>query len=150
MWEDLVKKFITYSVMAVAVMGFLIVANTVSAKENKVVIQISDDNPRTMNIVLNNAMNLTKALGAGGVDIEIVAYGPGLKMVHKDSKLRGKIQKVNSFGNVTFAVCANTMKNLKWTEKDLLADAFIQKAVVPGGVIRIMELQQQGYTYIRP
>ena len=143
------KKFIVMVSLALVAFGMVMSASSAMAEE-KLVIQVSDDNPRTMNIALNNAMNVTKELGAGGVEIEIVAYGPGLNMFAKDSKVAEKIKKAHSFGNIKFAVCGNTMKNRKWTKANLLADAFVQDAIVSAGVIRIMELQGQGYKYIRP
>jgi len=145
-----VKKIIASASLALFVFGIFLGGTPAMAQDNKVVIQVSDDNPRTMNIALNNAKNLTQALGAGNVDIEIVVYGPGLNMVAKDSKLAAKIKGLHAFGNVKFAVCGNTMKSRKWTKDNLLKDAFIQDSIVPGGVIRIMELQKQGYAYIRP
>ena len=143
------NKLFSLITMALVAGGVVLGASSVQAEE-KLVLQISDDNPRTMNIVLNNAMNVAKALGAGGVDIEIVAYGPGLQMVKKDSKLAEKMKQAYAFGNIKFSVCENTMKNLKWTNKDLLNEAFIQTGIVPSGVVRIMELQGEGYKYVRP
>ena len=145
------KNLFYMTTLALMMVGIGLTGTPVFASSgDKVVIQVSDDNPRTMNIALNNAMNLTKAKGAGGIEIEIVAYGPGLDMFAKNSKVAEKIKKAHSFGNIKFAVCENTMINRKWTKKNLMADAFVQDSIVPGGVLRIMELQSQGYHYIRP
>lgn len=79
-----------------------------------------------------------------------MAYGPGLNMFHKSSKVRHRLQYLHAFGNVKFAVCKNTMNKRKFTKNDLLADAFIQNGIVPSGVVRLIELQEQGWVYIRP
>lgn len=144
------KKQMFFLVGMMMVFGMLFGGMAAAAgKEHKLVIQLSENDPKKINMVLNNAANVIKAFGMGNVEVEIVAYGPGLKMVHKKSKFRARMQSLSKYG-VKFGVCANTMKKLKWTKKDLLADAFIQKGVVPGGVVRIMELQNLGYNYIRP
>jgi hypothetical protein len=117
---------------------------------HKLAIQINDKNPATINIALNNAANVIKHFGPANVEVEIVAYGPGLEMFHKDSKLHDRLASLYAFGNVHYGVCENTMKKMKWEKKDLLSDAFVQDAIVPSGVVRLMELQEQGYAYIRP
>lgn len=119
-------------------------------KVHKVVLHVTSDNLRTMNIALNVAKNVTKHYGIGNVDIEIVANGPGLALFHKSSPLQKRLQYLASLGNVKFAVCNNTMNKKKYTKADLLPDAFIQNAIVPAGVVRVMELQEEGYSYIRP
>lgn len=115
---------------------------------HKVVIQVSTDDARTQKIALNNAVNLQKDYGMDNVKIEIVAYGPGLSLLTDKS---GEAQRVESLAtqNIRFSACANTMKGIK--KKTGVEPKLIQGVeVVPAGVGRIMELQEQGYAYIRP
>ena len=119
-------------------------------KVHKVVIHVTTSDFKTMNIALNNAKNVVKYYGIGDVEVEIVANGPGLAMFHKNSKLQKRLQSLHAFGNIKFAVCKNTMNKKKYTKADLLQDAFIQNAIVPAGIVRVMELQEQGYSYARP
>jgi len=56
-----------------------------AATRNRVVIQVSDNDPAKWNLALNNARNLQADLGASNVDVEIVAYGPGIGMLKSDS-----------------------------------------------------------------
>ena len=139
-----IKSVLTPAILVLSV----VLHASAFAADNKVVIQVSTDDARTQTIAMNNAVNLQKALGIDNVDVEIVAYGPGLSMLTKKSK---QAQRVSSLAlqNVTFSACANTMKKIekKKGKKPALAEGV---TVVPGGVIRIMELQQQGYAYIRP
>ena len=118
------------------------------AETQKVVIQVSSDDPRTQTMAMNNAVNVQKALGMDNVEVEIVAYGPGLSMLTAKGK---QAQRVSSLAmqDVTFSACGNTMAKIekKKGKKPQLAEGV---KVVPAGVIRIMELQQQGYAYIRP
>lgn len=115
---------------------------------HKVVIQVSTDDARTQKIALNNAVNLQKDYGMDNVKIEIVAYGPGLSLLTDKS---GEAKRVESLAtqNIRFSACANTMKGIKKkTGKEPTLIDGVQ--VVPAGVGRIMELQEQGYAYIRP
>ncbi|HED13001.1 MAG TPA: hypothetical protein ENI62_04990 [Gammaproteobacteria bacterium] len=140
--------------LAVILSSSLLVANSSFAASNvfepkhKIVIQVSTDNVRTQNIALNNAVNLQKALGLDNVAIEVVAYGPGLSMLTRKSKIPARVTSL-ALQNITFSACHNTMKKVakKTGKMPVLLDGV---RVVPAGVLRIMELQEQGYTYIRP
>ncbi len=79
-----------------------------------------------------------------------MAYGPGLKVLLKDSKVADRLRGLHALGNIKFGVCKNTMNRFKLTKNDLLQDAFIQDAIVPSGVVRLIELQESGYSYIKP
>ena len=115
---------------------------------HKVVIQVSTDDARTQKIALNNAVNLQKDYGMDNVKIEIVAYGPGLSLLTEKSSEAKRVESLAT-QNIRFSACANTMKGIeKRTGKEpKLIDGV---EVVPAGVGRIMELQEQGYAYIRP
>lgn len=117
---------------------------------HKVAIQVSSGDPLTQKIALNNAVNLQQALGMDNVEIEVVAYGPGLSILTANPK-NEQADRVKSLAqqNITFSACANTMKGIekKTGKKPVLVEGV---KVVPGGVVRLMELQEQGYSYIRP
>jgi len=119
-------------------------------KVHKLVIQVSDNDPVRINLALNNASNATAALGLDNVLIEIVAYGPGLDLFLKDSKYAPRLQSLFAGGNVKYGVCHMTMKARHLTEADLIQADYAQKSIVPSGAVRIMELEEQGYSYIRP
>lgn len=115
---------------------------------HKVVIQVSTDDPVTQKIALNNAVNLQKDLGPENVAIEIVAYGPGLSLLTAESGEASRIPSL-AMQDITFSACGNTMK--KVTEQTGLEVSLLEGVrVIPAGVVRIMELQEQGYTYLRP
>ncbi|MHB8534741.1 MAG: DsrE family protein [Sulfuricaulis sp.] len=133
----------------VLVAGLTGLAATVQAAENQgkqgVVIQVSENNPAVWNLALNNAKNVQDALGAKNVDVEIVAYGPGLKMLMFNSEAATRIKKANAEG-VAIRACGTTMKKTHVTAKDLAPGV----EVVPGGVIEIMKRQKEGWAYIKP
>ncbi len=117
-----------------------------SAKKEKLVIQVSDKDPGKWNLALNNAKNVQAALGgADKVDIEIVAYGPGIAMLEMDSEAGNGIAKAIESG-VKVVACQNSMKGAKLTDADMLPG--IGYAV--SGVVEIMQKQQAGYSYVRP
>ena len=112
---------------------------------NKVVIQVSDNDPAKWNLALNNAKNIQEDLGKSNVQIEIVAYGPGINMLKFDSEVGNRLIEAAKNG-VLIAACANTMKAQKLTPDDMHPAA----KIVPAGVVEIIRREREGYAYIRP
>ena len=113
--------------------------------KNKLIIQVSDADPKKWSLALNNAKNVQQDLGRDQVEIEIVAYGPGLAMLKLDSEVGGRVTEAIGDG-VKMVACENTMTNQKITREDMLPKIGYVKA----GVVEIMQKQQQGYAYLRP
>ncbi len=111
----------------------------------KVVLQMSESDPAKWNLALNNARNIQNDLGAANVDVELVAYGPGIGMLKADSIVGNRIGEALAAG-VKVVACENTMQAQKLTKDDMLGKI----AYVPAGVVEIMQRQQQGWAYIRP
>ena len=116
---------------------------------HRMVIQVSTDDPRTQTIALNNAVNLQKELGAGNVEVEIVAYGPGLTLLMRQSRQARRVASMAMYDEFTFSACNNTMKKFQ-RKKGKMPKLIEGVKVVPAGVLRIMSLQEQGYSYLRP
>ena len=116
-----------------------------TAEKQKVVFQVSADDPKIWNLTLNNAKNVQQDLGAQNVDVEIVAYGPGIGMLKLNSPVAGRIDQAAGDG-VKIVACENTMTALKLTKDDMLAST----GYVRAGVIELMKKQKEGYAYIRP
>ncbi len=113
--------------------------------EHFVIFHISSGDGFAQKLVLNNAQNLANYYGPDKVAIEVVAYGPGLRSLFKESTNSKRIARMADAG-ITFSACANTMKAMGRDVDSLNKHA----EVVPGGVVRIMELQEAGWSYIRP
>jgi len=142
-----------YSIVTLLISFMMLagLANTAVAADDtkhKLVIQVSTDDARTQMIALNNAVNLQKLHGMDNVTIEIVAYGPGLGLLTTKSKEAGRV-KSRAMQNITFSACGNTMAKVekKTGKKPELTEGV---KVVKAGVVRIMELQEEGYSYLRP
>lgn len=116
--------------------------------EHKIVIQVSTDDPRMQKIALNNAVALQKTYGLDNIAVEIVAYGLGLSLLTKKSGQADRVESL-AMSDITFSACGNTMNKVaeKSGKMPVLLEGVGQ---VPAGVARIMELQEQGYAYVRP
>ena len=140
-----------FAFAALAAAGFLFAgvtqtqAQQAAPQRAKVVIQVSDADAGKWNLALNNAKNIQTDLGAANVDVEIVAYGPGIGMLKLDSAVGGRIDEASSSG-VKIIACENTMRGLKLSKADMLNGI----GYVSAGVVEIMSRQQQGWAYIRP
>jgi hypothetical protein len=116
--------------------------------EERIVLQISDSDPFKQTLVLNVANNLIKHYGQDKVDVEIVAFGPGLRLMFKENVNSGRIQGLTDSG-VTFSACKNTIAGM--TKKLGHAPELNSNAVpVSAGVVRIIELENQGFKLIKP
>ncbi|MBE9559807.1 MAG: hypothetical protein IMF15_03410 [Proteobacteria bacterium] len=116
--------------------------------EEKIVLQISDPNPFKQTLVLNVASNLVKFYGQDKVEVEIVAFGPGLRLLFEENVNSGRINGLASSG-VKFAACKNTIKAM--TKKLGHAPELHSSAVpVSAGVVRIIDLENKGYKLIKP
>lgn len=111
----------------------------------KVVVQMSEADPAKWNLALNNVRNLQADLGAANVDIELVAYGPGIGMLKADSAVGTRIDEALGAG-VKVLACENTMRGAKLTSADMLGKV----GYVPSGVVEITQRQMQGWAYLRP
>jgi uncharacterized protein len=116
-----------------------------SQGKNKVVIQVSDNDPQKWGLALNNARNVQQDLGKDNVQIEIVAYGPGLGMLKAESKVADRLAGALD-NNIGLIACENTMTNTK-VSRSQMYDGI---AYVKAGVTHIMKRQQEGWAYIRP
>ncbi len=111
----------------------------------KLVLQVSDADPAKWNLALNNAKNVQADLGAANVDIEIVAYGPGIGMLKTESSVGNRVGDAIAAG-VAVVACENTMHGQKLTKADMLDKI----GYVPAGVTELMKRQQEGWAYVRP
>jgi len=122
-------------------------------KLHNLVLQVNTSEPAMMNLALNNATNVAqyyKELGEK-VSIEVVTFGPGLHMLREDtSPVKARIEVLAlSTPEISFKACGNTRENMGKAEgKDI--PIIPQAQVVRSGVVRVMELQEQGWSYVKP
>jgi hypothetical protein len=120
-------------------------SKTQTTKKSKVVFQVSDGDSKKWDLTLNNVKNVIKDLGKDNVEVEIVAYGPGIDMFKFESPAASRIEEVQKMG-AQVMICENTMRAQKIAKSDMLDHL----GYVEAGVSQLIKRQQQGYAYIRP
>jgi len=133
----------TRLVLGVLLSIFLV--NGIAQEKYKVVFQVSDADPAKWNLALNNARNVQADLGKDNVQIEIVAYGPGLAMLKAESSVAARLGQALD-DSIGLLACENTMHNTKTTKSDMYGGI----GYVQAGVTHIMKRQKEGWAYIRP
>jgi hypothetical protein len=114
------------------------------AVRNRALFQVTDNDPARWNMILNNMINLKEGVGSEDVEIELVAYGPGILMLKADSPVKHRIADAMKSG-VRVNACQNSMNGMKLTPSDMQPEI----GYVPSGVVEVMKKQQQGWAYIR-
>ena len=122
-------------------------------KVHRLILQVNTNDPAAMNLALNNAANVTQHFKERGekVKIEVVTFGPGLHMLRDDtSPVKARIEEMAlSTPEVSFKACGNTQEKMHKAEnKDI--PIIPQAEVVESGVVRVMELQEKGWNYVKP
>jgi intracellular sulfur oxidation DsrE/DsrF family protein len=124
-------------------------------KTHRIAIQVDQNDPQVINMVLNNATNVIDYYRTRNedVDIEVVAYGPGLHMLRADtSPVQDRIKSLKDMvfpGKIQFSACNHTKQGMEKTEGHAIS-LVPEATIVPSGVVRLMELQEQGFSYVRP
>jgi uncharacterized protein len=122
---------------------------------HRVAIQVDQEDPAVMNLALNNATNVIEYYRARGEDVsvDVVTYGPGLHMLRDDtSPVKDRIKRLKDMAfpsKIQFSACGNTKDNMEKKEGRTVS-VMSEAVVVPSGVVRLMELQEKGWSYVRP
>ena len=149
------RATIRFAMAVLFLMPLTSISLAADAKSHRVSIQVDQNDPQVMNLALNNATNVIEYYRAKNedVDVDIVTYGPGLHMLRADtSPVQDRIKRLKELafpGKIQFSACNNTKQNMEKAEGkavSIISDA----ALVPSGVVRLMELQEQGWSYVRP
>jgi len=137
-------NFFTLRRGALILASSLLLAGAAWAQE-KVIFQVSDADPAKWNLTLNNIRNVQQDLGADKVEVEVVAYGPGIGMLKLESPVAQRVADAVAKG-VKVVACENTLTAQKLVRADMLGNI----SYVPAGVVELMRKQNQGWAYIRP
>ena len=146
------RRLATAVILSIAFATTSFAADT---KPHRVAIQVNQNDPQVMNLALNNATNVLEYYRGKNeeVEIDIVTYGPGLHMLRADtSPVQDRLKRLKEMafpGKVQFSACNNTRQGMEKTEGKAIS-VVSDATIVPSGVVRIMELQEQGWSYVRP
>ena len=114
-------------------------------KPRRIVISLSEDELKRINAVLSNIVNIQKYYDAAQVKLAVIAYGPGIAAVLRDSPVAQRIAGLQDL-DVEFIACGATLDTLKKTPADLLPEV----KVVPNGLPEIVERSLTGWVHLRP
>ncbi len=135
--------------LAISLLGFNAFA---AGKVHQVVFHVDQNNPKVMNLTLNNVQNMRNYYKKAGeeVIIEVVVNGPGIFMYDESSPVKARIETMSlEASNVKFSGCSISKQKIgKKTGKELKMLSEVQ--MIPSGVVRLVELQEDGFAYIRP
>src|ERR1700730_5602313 len=124
-------------------------------KAHRLLIQVDQNDPAVMNLALNNATNVIEYYRAKGeeVNVDVVTYGPGLHMLRADtSPVQDRIKNLKDLAfpsKIQFSACNNTKEGMEKKEGHPV-NVLSEATIVPSGVVRLMELQEKGRSYVRP
>ena len=124
-------------------------------KSHHVAFHVDQNDPDVMNQTLNNATNVIEYYRARNeeVDVDIVTYGPGLNMLRVDtSPVQDRIKRLKDMvfpGKIQFSACNVTKTGMEKREGHAIS-IVPEATVVASGVVHLMGLQEQGWSYIRP
>jgi intracellular sulfur oxidation DsrE/DsrF family protein len=146
------RHLVTIALMSMALIS---ASSAADGKPHRIAIQIDQNDPQLMNMVLGNAINVIEFYRDKNEDVEIdiVAFGPGLHMLRADtSPVQDRVRRLKDMafpGRIQFSACNNTKQGMEKAEGHaipIVPDA----TIVPSGVVHLMELQEQGWSYVRP
>jgi uncharacterized protein len=125
------------------------------AKPHHLLIQVDQNDPAIMNLALNNATNVIEYYRARGeeVNVDVVTYGPGLQMLRDDtSPVKDRIKNLKELAfpsKIQFSACNVTKEGMEKKEGHPIT-VLAEAAIVPSGVVHLLELQEKGWSYVRP
>ena len=153
MYRNLRFAIISGSLVLLAALGVAHSSFAQQAHPHRLVLHVDTEDTQTMNIALGNAINVKSYYDKLGqpVTIEIVAYGPGITMLRSDtSPVKERIKEArSSIPGLALSMCGNAKAGAEKREGHEIIPLEGVK-VVPAGIVRIMELEEQGYSYVRP
>jgi uncharacterized protein len=145
------RRLATIALMSMAFAS----AALAEGKPHRVAIQVDQNDPQVMNLALNNVNAVIEYYRGKNqdVDIDVVAYGPGLHMLRADtSPVQDRIKHFKDMafpGKIQFSACNNTKQGMEKAEGHAIS-VLPEATVVPSGVVHVMELQEQGWSYVKP
>ena len=116
--------------------------------EHRIVLQLSDGDPKKQGLVISVANNLMKFYDPDKVAIEVVAFGAGIDLLKPDNENRKRIESLVAQG-ARFDICINTVDTLE-RETGKRPEFIAAATPVQVGVAQILLLTENGYTLVRP
>jgi uncharacterized protein len=139
------KPLVTTIVLMLAV-GLAAVSQTPATSKHHAVFQMSEPQGDEWNYLLAHVQNMRIAFANdGGVEIEVVFFGPGLNMLRKTNSDHADMLRRFATEGVKLAACRNSMRDRNITTEDLFPFA----TTVDAGVAELVRKQEAGWAYIK-
>ncbi|MDO8863649.1 hypothetical protein Q6D67_18305 [Haliea sp. E1-2-M8] len=116
--------------------------------EKFVLLQLSDGEEEKQSKVLSVAGNLLEHYGTDSIDIEIITFGPGVRLMYADNSRRERITSLMAQG-VRFTVCMNTISSIERASGNR-PELHPESIPVDVGVAHILDEVEKGYVLVRP
>ena len=144
----MILQTLTRKLVALIALSILIPSLSFAA-DRKMAIQMNSSDPLTQKMALINARNLKAVLGKDKIDVEIVVFGPGLSILKSEHTNSARVQSLMQDYGVNVSICEGTLKSYakRHGGEPSIIDGVSR---VPTGAIRLLELQEHGYSYLRP
>jgi intracellular sulfur oxidation DsrE/DsrF family protein len=142
-------------VIAILSLSFVTAGLAADAKPHRLALHVDQNDAAVINLALNNVTNVIEYYRAKGesVEVDLVAYGPGLNMLRTDkSTVQERVKQLKDLafpGKIQFSACNNTKVNMEKAEGHAIT-LLPEATLVDAGVVQLMELQEQGWSYVRP
>ena len=153
----MMRRFATIRVISAALLIALAAASARAQQaplqdkpfaEHKIVLQLSDNDPRKQGMVISVANNLMKFYEPDKIAVEIVAFGPGIDLLKPDNPNRKMVESLVAQG-ARVDICLNTVDTLE-RETGKRPEFIAAATPVQVGVAQILLLTENGYTLVRP
>ncbi len=115
----------------------------------RVALQISDHDPIRQTMVLSVANNLINHYGADNVEVEIIAFGPGLTLLRRPTRFADRITELAETKAVRFSYCQITVDSTQQREGQAM-HLVSEATATASGAVRIIDLVGQGYVHMTP
>jgi intracellular sulfur oxidation DsrE/DsrF family protein len=149
------RRFLRQFVAAAGLLLAFTSNGSADEPKHRLVIQVDTNDRHTMELALNNATDVIEYYRSTNqvAAVEIMACGPGLHMLRVDtSPVKSRVKRAREIAapsTIQFSACNNTKLDMEKKEGHSL-EMLPGTTVVPLGVVRLMELQEQGWSYVRP
>lgn len=144
-------KFLAVLITAI---GVMLAPAAMAEGAKRVAIHVDDNDPKRMNLALNNAANIHKYYAGKGMEVEIaiVANGPGLHMYRDDtSPVKDRIATMSlEIPSISFQGCGNTHAVMTRKANGVAPEIIDEVEMIPSGAVQLMELQFDGWAYLKP
>ena len=116
--------------------------------EHRIVLQLSDNDPRKQGLVISVANNLMKFYDPDKIAVEIVTFGPGIDLLRPENPNRRAVESLVAQG-ARVDLCLNTVDTIE-REAGKRPEFIAAATPVQVGVAQILFLTENGYTLVRP